>query len=134
MSCITNYFKKLTMEFNRSTQAPRQICRRHALSQIIELQEAVALVKVLDLLIQKAETRYTISTTGFVRNLTNPCGGGLQYLHRCPASSKRRQEGNTAPGAVPGGYECGDLAFQVGEVSDETVKYGREFCGTSTQH
>jgi hypothetical protein len=26
----------------------------------------------------------------------------------------------------------GDLAFQVGGVSDETVKYDREFCGTST--
>jgi hypothetical protein len=24
------------------------------------------------------------------------------------------------------------LALQVGEISDETVKYGREFCGTST--
>jgi hypothetical protein len=27
----------------------------------------------------------------------------------------------------------GDLALQVGGVSHETVKYGREFCGTSTQ-
>jgi hypothetical protein len=26
----------------------------------------------------------------------------------------------------------GDLALQVGGVSDETVKYGREFCGTLT--
>jgi hypothetical protein len=25
------------------------------------------------------------------------------------------------------------LALQVGGVSNETVKYGREFCGTSTQ-
>jgi hypothetical protein len=31
------------------------------------------------------------------------------------------------------GYKYGDLAFQVGGVSDETVKYGREFCGTSFQ-
>jgi hypothetical protein len=28
---------------------------------------------------------------------------------------------------VPGGYKYGDLAFQVWGVSDETVKYGREF-------
>jgi hypothetical protein len=28
-----------------------------------------------------------------------------------------------------GGYKYGDLALQVGGVSDETVKYGREFCG-----
>jgi hypothetical protein len=27
----------------------------------------------------------------------------------------------------------GDLALQVGGVSDETVKYGREFCGTWTR-
>jgi hypothetical protein len=33
---------------------------------------------------------------------------------------------------VPGGYKYGDLALQVGGVSNETVKYGREFCGTST--
>jgi hypothetical protein len=34
---------------------------------------------------------------------------------------------------VPGGYKYGDLALEVGGVSDETIKYGREFCGTSTQ-
>jgi hypothetical protein len=34
---------------------------------------------------------------------------------------------------VPGGYKYGDLALQVEGVSDETVKYGREFCGTSTE-
>jgi hypothetical protein len=33
----------------------------------------------------------------------------------------------------PGVYKYGDLALQVGGVSDETVKYGREFCGTSVQ-
>jgi hypothetical protein len=33
---------------------------------------------------------------------------------------------------VPGGYKYGDLSFQVGGVSDETAKYGREFCRTST--
>jgi hypothetical protein len=33
----------------------------------------------------------------------------------------------------PGGYKYGNLALQVGGVSDETVKYGREFCGTSAQ-
>jgi hypothetical protein len=30
-------------------------------------------------------------------------------------------------------YKYGDLALQVGGVSDETVKYGREFYGTLTQ-
>jgi hypothetical protein len=33
----------------------------------------------------------------------------------------------------PGGYKYRDLALQVRGVSDETVKYGREFCGTSAQ-
>jgi hypothetical protein len=32
-----------------------------------------------------------------------------------------------------GGYKYRNLALQVGGVSDETVKYGHEFCGTSTQ-
>jgi hypothetical protein len=31
------------------------------------------------------------------------------------------------------GYKYGDLALQVGEVSNETVKYGRELCGILTQ-
>jgi hypothetical protein len=31
------------------------------------------------------------------------------------------------------GYKYGNLALQVGRVSNETVKYGREFCGTSTE-
>jgi hypothetical protein len=32
-------------------------------------------------------------------------------------------------------FQYGDwnLALQVGGVSDEIIKYGREFCGTSTQ-
>jgi hypothetical protein len=32
---------------------------------------------------------------------------------------------------VPEGYKYGNLALLVGGVSDETVKYGRKFCGTS---
>jgi hypothetical protein len=53
-----------------------------------------------------------------VRNLTSasisypsPCAGGLLYLHYSPASSKRRQKRNPV-------------------VSNETVKYGHEFCRT----
>jgi hypothetical protein len=34
---------------------------------------------------------------------------------------------------VPGKYKYGDLAFEVGEVSNEAAKYGREFCKISTQ-
>jgi hypothetical protein len=35
--------------------------------------------------------------------------------------------------SVPGGYKYGDLTLHVGGGSDETVKYGREFCRTSTE-
>jgi hypothetical protein len=30
------------------------------------------------------------------------------------------------------GYKYGDLSLQIGGVSDETVKYGHELCGTQT--
>jgi hypothetical protein len=52
-----------------------------------------------------------------------PCGGELEYLHRSPATRKRRQKGNPVPGGhpVPEGYKYGDLALQVVGVSDETV-------------
>jgi hypothetical protein len=62
----------------------------------------------------------------------DPCGGGLEYLHPSPESRKRRQKGTPVPGGKLGGYKYGDLALQVGGVSNETVKYGREFCETST--
>jgi hypothetical protein len=29
-----------------------------------------------------------------------PCGGGLEYLHRCPACRKRRQKGNPVPWGI----------------------------------
>jgi hypothetical protein len=45
---------------------------------------------------------YTL--TCVIAGVQTPCGGGLEYLHRCPASRKRRLKGNT--------------------VSDETVMYG----------
>jgi hypothetical protein len=31
-----------------------------------------------------------------------PCGGGLEYLHRSPASRRRRWKGNPVPGGVTG--------------------------------
>jgi hypothetical protein len=48
------------------------------------------------------------------------------------------EKGTQCPGVylghlVPGGYKYGDLALQVGGVPNETVKYSREFCGTSTE-
>jgi hypothetical protein len=68
---------------------------------------------------------------------SDPCGGGLEYLHRSPASSDRRQKGNPVPGdisgpPVPGGYKYEDLYLQVGEVSDQTVLHGHGSCATLT--
>jgi hypothetical protein len=39
----------------------------------------------------------------------------------------QRQKGNPLPEGITRGYKYGDLALQVEGVSDETVKYGREF-------
>jgi hypothetical protein len=59
-----------------------------------------------------------------------------------PANRKRRQKGNPVPGVITGppcswgiymSRTNGDLALQVGEVSDDTVKYDHEFYETSTQ-
>jgi hypothetical protein len=49
-----------------------------------------------------------------------PCGGGIEYLHRRPASHGRRRKGKQCLGVwpghpTPGGYKYGDLALQVGE-------------------
>jgi hypothetical protein len=43
-----------------------------------------------------------------------PCGSGVEYLHRSPASRRRRRKGSL----VPGEYKYGDLVVQVGEVSN----------------
>jgi hypothetical protein len=32
----------------------------------------------------------------------NPCGGGVEYLHRGPASHRRRRKGNPVPGGITG--------------------------------
>jgi hypothetical protein len=60
--------------------------------------------------------------------LLSTLGGGLEYPHPSCASPKRRRKGNPMPGGITGppcswGYKYGDLALQVGGVSNETVKY-----------
>jgi hypothetical protein len=47
----------------------------------------------------------------------------FEYVHRSPASRRRRRKGNPVPGSITGprcsvGYKCGDLALQVGGVSN----------------
>jgi hypothetical protein len=68
-----------------------------------------------------------------------PCGGGIEYLHRSPASRKRRRKGTQCPEVylghpVPLGYKYRDLALQVGGVSRiGTMKYVLESHGTQTE-
>jgi hypothetical protein len=50
----------------------------------------------------------------YEQNKLRVTGVGVEYFHRSPASRRRRREGNP----VPGGYEHGDLALQVGGVSN----------------
>jgi hypothetical protein len=52
-----------------------------------------------------------IKGSSFVQSVIRPCGGGVEYLHRDPASRKRRRKGS---------------------LESETVKYGRESYGTRT--
>jgi hypothetical protein len=52
------------------------------------------------------------------------CEGRLEYLHRSPASRKRRRKGNPVPRG---------LAFQVGRVSNETVNYGLSSAGLGSK-
>jgi hypothetical protein len=59
--------------------------------------------------------------------------GEKRNAYRLWWESQREKTTRKTLHPVPGGYKYGDLALQVGGVSDETVKYGREFCGTSTQ-
>jgi hypothetical protein len=76
---------------------------------------------------------YLVYIEGYIyRDLSLHVGGGLEYLHRSPASRKRRHKGNAVPGGTTGGYKYGKLAFQVWGISDETVKYGFGFWTTQT--
>jgi hypothetical protein len=50
-------------------------------------------------------------------------GGGIKYLHRSPASCRRRHKGNPVLGGITGppcswGYKYGHLVLQVGLVSN----------------
>jgi hypothetical protein len=50
------------------------------------------------------------------------------FIRNCPNSIIEEERNHP----VPGGYKYGNLAHQFGGVSDETVRYGLDFCGTST--
>jgi hypothetical protein len=60
--------------------------------------------------------------SNFVRVRLDPCGGGIEYLHRSPASRNRRRKGNTVSGGITGHpvlgeNECRNLPIQVRGVS-----------------
>jgi hypothetical protein len=67
-----------------------------------------------------------------------PCGGGVQYLHRSPASRRRRRKGNPVPGGIIGlpcswGIWIRGLGPPGwGSLESGTVKCGHESRGTRT--
>jgi hypothetical protein len=66
----------------------------------------------------------------------SPCGGGVEYFHRNPASRRRRWKGNPEPWGITrppcswGTYTWGSGPPDWGSLECERVKYGRESLGT----
>jgi hypothetical protein len=60
----------------------------------------------------------------------SPVVSDLYILNLCVPCGSRGKQRLGHP--VPGGYKYGNLALQVGGISDETVKYGYGFCATRT--
>jgi hypothetical protein len=67
-----------------------------------------------------------------------PCGGGVEYLHRSPASRRRRRKGNPVPGDINGPpcswgiYVREPVPPGWGSLEFETVKCGHQFRGSRT--
>jgi hypothetical protein len=67
-----------------------------------------------------------------------PCGGGIEYLHRSPASGRRQRKGNPVPGGItrpPSSWEIqirGSGPTGWGSLEFETVQYAHESRGTRT--
>jgi hypothetical protein len=57
----------------------------------------------------------------------------MWFEHILNSTILRVVRGDIKGTQCPGVYKYGNLTLQVGGVSNETVKYGLEFCGTSTQ-
>jgi hypothetical protein len=78
-----------------------------------------------------------VSNTVIRRDLHTPtvkekiCHYSPQYSARLSTRPNTHTAHTTLGHPVPGGCKYEDLALQVGGVSNETVKHGLEFCGTS---
>jgi hypothetical protein len=72
------------------------------------------------------------------QNRDNPCGGVAEYLHRSPASLRRRRKGNPVPGGITGPpcswgmYVWGPGPPGWRSLESQTVKCGHESRGTRT--
>jgi hypothetical protein len=97
----------------------------------------------IELLLEMVFSTRTVQNGYKEDNWGNPvrqilCGGGVQYLHRSPASSMRRRKGNTVTWVWlgypdPGGYKHGNLALQVERsLESVTVNCDRESRRTRT--
>jgi hypothetical protein len=62
-------------------------------------------------------------------------GGGVEYLHRRPASHRRRRKGNPVPGGISGilgDINTGTWPSRLGSLESEKVKCDHESRGTRT--
>jgi hypothetical protein len=69
--------------------------------------------------------------------MTSPRGGGFEYLHRIPASRRRRRKGNPVPGDItathPGDVNTEPEPPGWGSLECETIKYCHESRWTRTR-
>jgi hypothetical protein len=91
--------------------------------------------------LEESEARYNYAGEGqqqFDRpteSLIRPCVGGFGNFHCSPASRRRRRNRNPVLGGISVTEECkyGNLALQVGGVSNLRVKYGHKSCRTRSR-
>jgi hypothetical protein len=73
------------------------------------------------------------------KRLSRLYGGGVEYLHRSPASRRRRRKWNPVAGGITGPPSFGGLLIQgpgppgSRSLEPETVKYDHESHGTRTR-
>jgi hypothetical protein len=79
------------------------------------------------------------SCNSIFSNESIPCGGGFEYLHRSPASRRRRRKGNSIAGVItmpPCSWEIqtqGPGRPDWGSLESERVKCGYDCAGEDQQ-
>jgi hypothetical protein len=60
-----------------------------------QFQSSGLILRSIDPLLGSCNSWTTTMETGVFSVWSMPCGGGVEYLHRSPASRRRRQKGNS---------------------------------------